>query len=94
MLVPFNLIPEEIKYSSALGTPIGNLTMQYLWLPLTKGCIRNRDWQAVIDKVERQLEGWQSRGRLVLLRSVLSTKPIFYLSIFRLLVGLEEGWMV
>ena len=37
MLVPFNLTPEEeAKCSNALGTPIKNLPIQYLGLPLTK----------------------------------------------------------
>ena len=46
----------------------------------------------MIEKVERQLERWQSRvlsrgGCLVLLRPALSAIPIFYLSIFRLPKG-------
>ena len=46
------------------------------------------DWQPVIEKVEKHLEGWQAkllsrRGYLVLLCSVLSAIPIFYLSVFK-----------
>ena len=47
------------------------------------------DWQPVIKNVERRLEGWQSKVMskgewLVLLRSVLSAIPLFYLSVFGL----------
>ena len=46
-------------------------------------------WDPVIEKVERRLEGWQAKilsrgGRMVLLRSILTAIPIFYLSVYKL----------
>ena len=53
------------------------------------------EWQPVIEKVERRLEGWQAKllsrgGRLVLLYSVLVAILIFYLSIFKLSIGVGK----
>ena len=80
---------EDTLCSAALGTPIGALPMRYLGLPLTASSLTSTDYLPIIEKVERQLEGWKARvlsrpGRLVLLRSVLMMIPIFYLSVFKL----------
>ena len=53
------------------------------------------DWQLAIEKVEWGLEGWQAKvlsrgGRLVLLQLVLSLIPIFYLSFFKLPLGVRK----
>ena len=81
--------------SNALGTPVGTLPIRYLGLPLSTGKVRVADGHPVIEKVEKRLEGWKARvlskgGRLVLLRSVLVAIPTFYLSVFKLLVGVEH----
>ena len=86
---------EELQCSRALMTPVGSLPMKYLGLPLSTGKIRKAEWQPVVDKVERRLAGWKERvlskgGRLVLLRSVLSAIPTFYLSTFKIPVGIEK----
>ena len=69
--------------------------MRYLGLPMKKGKKSRIDWQPVIEKVERRLEGWQAKllssgGRLVLLCSVLAAIPIFYLSVFKLHIGVGK----
>ncbi|XP_078429384.1 uncharacterized protein LOC144701450 [Wolffia australiana] len=65
---------EETQCASALETPVGSLPMRYLRLPLSVDSLQQADWQLVVEKVERRLEGWKQRvlsrgGRLVLLRS-------------------------
>ena len=48
---------EESLCSHALGTPVGVLPMRYLGLPFAAGQLRVADWQPVVGKVEKQLEG-------------------------------------
>ena len=49
----------------------------------------------LVEKVERPLEGWQTKvmsrgGWLVLLRSILMAIPLFHLSIFKMPVGIVK----
>ena len=86
---------EESQCSRALGTLMGTLPIRYLGLPLSTGQIRGADWQSVVEKVEQRLEGWKARvlskgGRLVLLKSVLSAIPTFYLSVFKIPTSIEQ----
>ena len=50
-----------LQCSEALGTPSGSLLMRYLGLPLRQKKMSNNDWQSVVEKVERCLEGWQTK---------------------------------
>ena len=86
---------EESQCSRALGTPMGTLPIRYLGLPLSTGQLRGADWQSVVGKVEQRLEGWKAKvlskgGRLVLLKSVLSAIPTFYLSVFKIPASIEQ----
>ena len=74
---------------------MGSLPICYLGLPLSTGQIRGADWQSVVGKVEQRLEGWKAKvlskgGRLVLMKSVLSAIPTFYLSVFKIPVSIER----
>ena len=86
----FGLTKEEgLQCLEALGMLIGSLPMQYLGLPMKKNKMSRQDWQLVIEKVERRMEGWQATplsrgGQLVLLRSILVAIPIFYRIVFTL----------
>ena len=90
--IGFGLAHEDgFQCSEALGTLIGSLPMG---LPLTRRRRADMDWQPVV-KVERYLEGWQTKvmwrvRQLVLLRSVLSAIPLFYLSVFKMRVGVRK----
>ena len=86
---------EESQCSRALGTLVGALPIRYLGLPLSAGQLHVADWQPIVEKVEQQLEGWKAKvlskgGRLVLLRSVLSAIPTFYLSVFKIPASIEQ----
>ena len=76
-------------------TPIGELPIRYLGVPLANRQLCIRDWQPVLEKVETRLGGWRasllSRGsRLVMLKVVLSAIPTYFMSIFRMLVGVRR----
>ena len=83
-------------YFGALGMAIGKLSVCYFGLPLMKGKLSVVDWQLVIKKVEVRLEMYANvllrGGCWVLLRSVFSTIPIFYLLTCSYLLELESDW--
>ena len=69
--------------------------VRYLGLLLTWGRTTRTDWQLVVEKVERQLEGQQTKvisrgGWLLLLRSVLTAISLFHLSVLKMLVGIAK----
>ncbi len=71
-----------------LGCKLGNLPMSYLGLPLSDKLLRKEDWWHVIGKFSKCIEGWQAKllsqgGRLVLVNSVRSNLPLYYLSVFK-----------
>ena len=78
-----------------LGDADKSLPMQYLGLPLKKGRLTRSEWQPAIEKVGTRLGGWHAKlllrgGRLVLLHSVLTAIPIFYLYVFKLPIGVGK----
>ncbi|XP_071713254.1 uncharacterized protein [Rutidosis leptorrhynchoides] len=49
---------------------------------------KHKDWNPLIDKFKARLSGWKMRtmsfgGRVVLIKSVLNSLPLYYLSLFR-----------
>ena len=90
MIVGFGLSAEELSQcAEILATPIGTLPIRYLGLPLTDRRLRTQDWQPVMAKVESRLGGWRGRllsrgGSLILVKSVLSALPTFFMSIFQM----------
>ena len=72
-----------------LNCPLEKLPFKYLGLPLKSANLTRRDWQPLIDKFHRRLSCWKGStlsigGRLVLVNSVLSSLPLYYLSFFKL----------
>ena len=67
---------------------MGDWPIIYLGLPLG-GNPQNIDfWEPVVSKVAKRLDGWKKAflsrgGRLTLIQSVLSSPPIYYLSLFK-----------
>ncbi|XP_028115979.1 uncharacterized protein LOC114313761 [Camellia sinensis] len=56
-----------------------------------------RTWQPVVDKFKKKLALWKRKclsfvGRLTLIKSVLSGLPVYFLSIFKMLVGIAKQY--
>ncbi|GJX30963.1 RNA-directed DNA polymerase, eukaryota, reverse transcriptase zinc-binding domain protein [Tanacetum coccineum] len=74
--------------ASSLGCVSDQLPFIYLGLPLGKK-MRNRDgWSIIIDRFRERLSSWKTRnlsigGRLTLVKSVLGSIPVYYLSLFK-----------
>ena len=69
--------------------------MKYLGLPLGGNLLSKEFWNPVLEKVSKRLEGWKkgllSRGgRLTLIQLVLSSIPVYFLSLFKLPMGIAK----
>ncbi|KAJ4818941.1 RNA-directed DNA polymerase (reverse transcriptase)-related family protein [Rhynchospora pubera] len=88
--VPFNLTAlqsQQVKH--VLGCNLSQLPLSYLGLPLTTVRPSREVYKLLIEKLEHKLAGWKNKllsraGRLTLVCSVLSSIPIFFMSVFRL----------
>ncbi|GAU33382.1 hypothetical protein TSUD_365080 [Trifolium subterraneum] len=72
-----------------LNCTIGSLRFVYLGLPIGANLRLSSTWDPVIKTIEKRLSSWKNRyvsfgGRVVLINSVLSSIPIFYLSFLKL----------
>ncbi|MCI12202.1 putative non-LTR retroelement reverse transcriptase, partial [Trifolium medium] len=72
----------------ALCCKVGNIPFLYLGLPIGGDPRRLIFWEPVLARLKNKLSGWKSRflsfgGRLVLLKSVLTSLPVYALSFFK-----------
>ena len=51
---------ERDRCARILDTPAGSLPIRYLGLPLVEGRITTREWQPVLETMERRLGGWRA----------------------------------
>ncbi|GAU41193.1 hypothetical protein TSUD_26180 [Trifolium subterraneum] len=89
MLVGVN-IPESWlgEAASALHCRVGKIPFIYLGLPIGGDPRRLGFWEPVLARLKKRLSGWKSRflsfgGRLILLKSVLTSLPVYALSFFK-----------
>ncbi|KAJ1702306.1 hypothetical protein LUZ63_002085 [Rhynchospora breviuscula] len=88
--VPFNIDDGDLPHiQNLLNCAQASLPIIYLGLPLTCKRPDRLCFQMLIDKVNAKLAGWKSSllsraGRIVLTSSVLSSTPIFFMSVFQL----------
>ncbi|XP_071728391.1 uncharacterized protein [Rutidosis leptorrhynchoides] len=74
--------------ASRVGCQVGVFPFTYLGLPIGSKMSKLKDWEPVIEKFKCRLANWKMRsmsfgGRLVLIKSVLSSLPLYYFSLFR-----------
>ncbi|KAE8671815.1 kinase-related family protein [Hibiscus syriacus] len=89
-LFGINISQQEVKtWADSIGCLVGNFPSNYLGLPL--GATRNSSviWEPVVQNFHSKLAGWKAAtlslaGRLVLIKSVLSSLPTYFLSIFKI----------
>jgi hypothetical protein len=82
--------------TSFLKCIVGWLPFIYLGLPVGANPRRLSTWNLVLDVIQKRLASWKNKyvslgGRVVLLNSVLAVIPIFYLSLFRMPVGVWKN---
>lgn len=84
--VPINIQDtESVRW--ILGCQQTEFPLTYLGMPLTLKRLNKEQYRPFIERIEQRLEGWQGRrlsraGRLVLVNSVLSSLPIYFMASF------------
>ncbi|MCI50369.1 putative RNA-directed DNA polymerase, partial [Trifolium medium] len=82
MLVRVNISDSWLnEVASALSCKVGKIHFLYLGLPIGGDLRRLSFWEPVLTRIKKRLSGWKSRflsfgGRLVLLKSVLTSLPV------------------
>jgi len=72
---------------------LGRVPFLYLGLSIGGDPRKLKFWQPLINRIKSRLSGWKSKnlslgGRLVLLKSVLSSLPVYFLSFFKAPAGI------
>ncbi|XP_024640724.1 uncharacterized protein [Medicago truncatula] len=85
--------------ATALNCKVGSIPFVYLGLPIGGNASRMEFWKPLINRINSRLSSWKSKflslgGRLVLLKSVLSSLPVYALSFFKAPSAAlrAEGW--
>ena len=86
-MVPIGEVDDVHALVDILGYRVGSLLMSYLGMPLGASHNSPSIWNPILEKIERKLAGWKKmylskRGRLMLLKSTLSSLPTYFLSLF------------
>ena len=86
-MVPIGEVEDVHALAEILGCRVGELPMSYLGMPLKASHNFPSIWNPILEKFERHLAGWKKLylsmgGRLMLLKSTLSSLPTYFLSLF------------
>jgi hypothetical protein len=89
MLTGVNIPPTWLsEAASVLNCRNGSIPFIYLGLPIGGDGRKISFWKPVVDRIRARLSVWNNKilsfgGRLVLLNSVLSSLPVYFLSFFK-----------
>jgi hypothetical protein len=79
--------------ASVMNCRTGKIPFIYLGLPIGGDMRRCSFWQPVLDRIVSRLSVWKNKylsfgGRLILLKFVLSSLPVYFLSFFKAPTGI------
>ena len=86
----------ELKdFAAIINCRVQSLPIKYLGLPLDANPRLVSTWRPVIDKCKARLASWKKKylsfgGRLTLVKSVLTSLPVYYISLFKMPQGVEN----
>ena len=88
-IIPIGPVTNAEELASELGCKIGSLPTFYLGLPLGAKHKAFGVWDSIEERFRKRLASWKiqcnSKGsKVTLIRSTLSSLPIYYLSLFRM----------
>ena len=86
-MIPIGEVVDVHVWAEILGCRVGTLPMSYLGMPLGASHNSPSIWNPILEKIEWKLAGWKKLylskgGRLMLLKSTLSSLPTYFLSLF------------
>ena len=89
VIIPLGRVDNVEELAAELGCGVGSLPSSYLGLPLGAPHRALRVWDSIEDRFRRRLATWKRQyiskgGRITLIRSTLSSLPIYFLSLFRM----------
>ena len=86
-IVPVGEVNNLDALANILQCRVGSLPMKYLGMPLGTSFKTASIWNPILEKMEKKLSRWKhlylsKSGRLMLLKSTLSSLPTYFLSLF------------
>ena len=77
------------RICGVLGCNNGRLLMKYLRILVGSNPKRIGTWKPIIDRIKKKLSTWKVKilfkaGRLVLIKAVLNSLPLYYLGLFKM----------
>jgi len=97
MLTVVNIPPTWLsEAASVLNCRTGSIPFLYLGLPIDGGGRKLSFWKLVVDRIRARLSVWNNKflsfgGRLVLLKSVLSSLLVYFLSFYKGIISSIES---
>ncbi|KAK3199563.1 hypothetical protein Dsin_022978 [Dipteronia sinensis] len=72
------------------------LPILYLGLPLGGNASTKIFWKSLLLRIERRLSQWKRKflskgGRLIMIKSVISSLPVFFMSVYRISAGVAKS---
>ncbi|XP_057723562.1 uncharacterized protein LOC130939475 [Arachis stenosperma] len=89
-LIPVNCEREWTqRMCKLLGCKEASLPIKYLGIPLGANSRLVKTWRPIVEKVEEKLSLWKVKtlnkaSKLVLIKSVLNSLPVYYLSLYKM----------
>ncbi|XP_050222663.1 uncharacterized protein LOC126672753 [Mercurialis annua] len=88
-------VDELATAASVVGCKIESLPIKYLGLPLVRRQLASGFWDHVVDRFKSKLALWKGSllspaGRLVLIKSVLFSVPVYFMSVFSMPSGVQR----
>ena len=88
-IIPIGPVTNAMELALELGCKIGSLPTSYLGLPLGAKHKALSVWDSIEERFKKRLASWKAQyickgGRITFIHSILSSLPIYYLSLFRM----------